>query len=244
MLLNACVTLLKSAYHQVKALYYAGSRFFCPCCSRSFRAFLAFGVHPRPHALCPYCGSLERHRLLWLYLRQKTGFFKDQLVVLDIGPMEFFRNACKRMQNLTYVSADLTDPAADIKLNVQQLPFADDSFDSIICYHVLEHVCDDRVALTELYRVLKPGGWAIIQSPVEQARAATLEDPSVTSKKERKIVFGQEDHLRIYGRDYAERLAGAGFSVNIDAFVRMIPADMVKRFGLDPDEFLYICGKQ
>lgn len=234
---------LRNVYRQVKALYYAGSRVSCPCCNKSFRFFLPFGVHPRANAMCPYCGSLERHRLLWLYLRQKTDFFQKKRIVLDIGPMEFFQKRCNRLSNLKYISVDIADPAVDIKLDVQHLPFTDNYFDAIICYHILEHVVDDCSALAELYRVLKPGGWAIIQSPVDNTRIKTFEDPSAVLNEERKRLFGQEDHLRIYGQDYAERLTRAGFSVRVDTFVRHMSGDVVGRFALQPDEDLYICYK-
>jgi len=142
---------------------YFGLRFKCPCCDGCFRKFLFFGAKPRPNARCPRCGSLERHRLLWLYLRNKINFFSDHLKVLDIAPIHFFQKKCKKLKNLDYISADISSPIAMIKMDITDINLHDNQFDCIICYHVLEHILDDEKAMRELFRVLKPGGWAILQ---------------------------------------------------------------------------------
>jgi SAM-dependent methyltransferase len=123
---------------------------------------------------------------------------------------------------------------------VQRLPFRDGAFDALLCHHVLEHVPDDRAAMRELRRVLRPGGWAILQSPIRSRLEATLEDPAVTDPRERERLFGQRDHLRQYGRDYADRLRAAGFEVRAERFFDELPPERRARHGLK-DETIWLC---
>ncbi len=168
-------------YFNLRNLWYLGNRFICPCCNGHFRKFLPFGVKPRANAQCPRCGSLERHRLLWLFLKKKTNFFKDSLKVLDIAPVDFFQQKCKVLPNLDYISADISSQIAMIKMDITNICLPDNQFDCIICYHVLEHIPNDKEAMRELFRVLKPGGGAILQSPVDYNREKTFEDPNIVS---------------------------------------------------------------
>ncbi|MBI4283997.1 MAG: methyltransferase domain-containing protein [Chloroflexi bacterium] len=230
-------------YFTVRALWYSGRRFTCPCCNGHFRTFLPFGINPRLNAQCPRCGSLERHRLLWLYLRDRTNFFKDKLKVLDIAPVPYLAQRFKALPNLNYVDADMVSPSVAIRLDITAMPLLDNQFDGIICYHVLEHVPDDRKAMRELFRVLKPGGWAILQSPVEETRQKTFEDPSVTAAEDRARVFGQWDHVRIYGLDYKNRLQNTGFTVTVDDYIKQLPDELVKQYGLEENENVYLCIK-
>jgi len=142
-----------------------------------------------------------------------------------------------------YISADLESPIAMVKLDITNIPFKDDSFDAILCSHVLEHIADDRKAMHELFRVLKPRGWAILQSPVNQKSSRTFEDPSVVSPEDRERIFGQHDHVRIYGRDYTDRLQSAGFTVKLDGYVKELGSDIIKRCSLKEDEVIYFCSK-
>ena len=236
-------SLIQRIYFNLRSLWYIGNRFICPYCNGHFRKFLPFGVKPRPNALCPRCGSLERHRLLWLYLKDRTNFFRDSLKVLDIAPMGSFQQKCKDISNLDYISADISSPIAIIKMDITNINLPDNEFDCIICYHVLEHILDDEKAMRELFRVLKPGGWAILQSPVDHKRDKTFEDPNIVSPNQRERVFGQKDHVRIYGRDYKDRLEKAGFTVKPDNYSRELGNNIIKKYGLMKDETIYFCTK-
>jgi SAM-dependent methyltransferase len=141
------------------------------------------------------------------------------------------------------VSGDLSSAQAMVRLDVQRLPMRNATFDAIICSHVLEHVADARAALRELLRVLRPGGWALLQSPIDRSRAETFEDPSVTIPAERLRVFGQEDHVRIFGRDYPVWLSAAGFDVEVVPYARELGEERIVRLGLDPEEDVYFCRR-
>jgi SAM-dependent methyltransferase len=213
----------------------------CPCCNASLRTFHPFGLVPREEALCRVCGSLERHRLIWMYLTQKTdlldGHRKTMLHVAPEVQLSF-----QREKSIDYLSADLSNPGAMVQMDITDIQYPDQTFDVIYCSHVLEHVPDDRKAMREFYRVLKAGGWAILQVPIKDV--TTFEDPSVTSPEDRERIFGQHDHVRRYGPDYKDRLVEAGFSVTVDRFVRELDAHTVRRFGLMRTEDIYFCRKE
>lgn len=234
---------LKKIYVKIRALYYTGNHFFCPCCNRAFRKFLPFGVKQRQNAQCPGCDSLERHRLLWLYLKHKTNLFTDRLTILHISPESFFQKEFKSMKNINYISSDLTSPIAMVKIDITEIPYKEKSFDVILCCHVLEHISDDRKAMREILRVLKPRGWAILQSPIDPSRKVTLEDQKGMAMEDRERLFGEFDHLRIYGRDYKKRLEVEGFIVKVESFTQEMGVNMVKRYGCQEDEDIYICSK-
>jgi SAM-dependent methyltransferase len=220
-----------------------GAVFFCPCCGGHFPAFIPGGPRLRPRACCPCCGALERHRLAWLYLKEKTDFFSARLRVLHVAPERVFRDAFRSLPNLDYVSADLCSPMAMLRMDLAAIPCRDHSFDVILCSHVLEHVPDDRLGMGEMARVLRPGGWALVQAPVDKRREATFEDPAVTDPTERERLFGQHDHVRWYGRDFPQRLGEAGFEVSIEPFLGSLSAEEVARYGLGTGEDLYLCRK-
>lgn len=226
------------------SLFMRGNQVECPICEISYRKFLPYGrLNPRPNALCPDSLSLERHRLLWLYLKEKTNFFNDELKLLHIAPELCFMDRFKEMPNIHSITADLESPLADVKMDVHAIPFEEGSFDVVFCNHVMEHVEDDIKAMSEIHRVLKPGGWAIIQSPQDYAREETLEDPSITDPKERERVYWQDDHVRLFGLDYGERLKRAGFQVTEDHFVMEMDSEKVARYALPKDEIIYFCAK-
>ena len=222
---------------------YLGNRLVCPCCKGHFRKFLPFGVVQRPNACCPNCQSLERHRLLWLYLQNRTNLFSDRLKVLHVAPEYVLNLALRARNNLDYVTADLNSRLAQVKMDITNIPYEAKSFDVILCNHVLEHVVDDQKAMGELFRVLKPGGWAILQSPIDTSLEKTFEDFCIVSPEEREKAFGQRDHVRIYGRDYKERLEKAGFRVNVDRYAEEVGEELRKKYGLPKDEAIYVCAK-
>lgn len=215
---------------------------YCPVCRTYQRGFEPHGVVPRPDARCPDCGSLERHRLVWLYLQRQLSFLDGApRLMLHLAPELALERPLRRVPGLRRITADLSRTDVMTRLDVTRLPFHDDSFDAIYCSHVLEHVPDDAAAMAELRRVLRPGGWAILQVPV--LRDTTDEDPAVVLPEERLRRFGQRDHVRVYGRDYAGRLERSGFLVRVDDFGQRLIRERPGYFGLDPNEHIYLCRK-
>ncbi len=195
-------------------IIFKGNRYQDPINQKMYRSFLPYGYGKgRNNALSPGTLSLERHRLMWLYLKNHTTFFTENLKVLHLAPEQCFHSIFKKMKNLHYTTADLYSPIVDVKADILSLPFNDNSFDVLFCNHVLEHIEDDKKAMSEIFRVLKPKGWAILQVPIQTNREKTYEDFSITSPEERKKHFGQYDHVRWYGKDYYERLQNTGFKV-------------------------------
>ena len=230
-------------YHKRRSMRYWGLKFTCPCCKGHFRKFLPYGPKLTDNVQCPRCYSQNRHRLLQIYLKNRTNFFKDNLKILDIAPTVLFQEMCKNLTNIDYISADISSPLAMLRMDITNISLADNLFDCIICYHVLEHILDDQRAMRELFRVLKPGAWAILQSPVDNNRDKTFEDQTIISPDEREHAFCQHDHVRIYGRDYKDRLEKAGFVVNVDNYVEKLGERAIKKFGLMRDENIYFCTK-
>lgn len=229
-------------YFRTRSLFYRGDAVHCPCCAGRWSRFLPAGSPPRA-AACPRCNSLERQRLLYLYLQQRTSLFTQRLRVLHFAPEDCLQPVLARLPNLDYVSADVAPGSAMMTMDITRIAFSDESFDAILCSHVLEHVPDDRRAMRELRRVLRPRGWAILQVPLDPARESTFEDFSVTDPAGRERLFGQHDHVRVYGRDYPERLRAAGFTVDEVDFAAALPAGVVRRCGLDPREPIFHCRK-
>ncbi len=226
------------------SVLYLGKNVSCPICGNSYRKFMPYGrIQARSNALCPNCLSLERHRLIWCYLKEKTPFFSKKYRVLHIAPEFCFIKRFDRMENLEYITADLESPLAKVKMDVQNIPFQNNYFDVILCNHIMEHVEDDLKAMGELYRILKPEGWGIIQSPINPGRKETYEDKNITSEKEREKHGGQQDHVREYGLDYPERLKKAGFKVKTDNFVKEIDRDIAKKYSLPAEEVIYFVSK-
>ncbi len=218
---------------KILALFYLGNKVECPVCNHHYRKFLPYGyVTPRDNALCPNCLSLERHRLMWIFLKEKTNFFSDKLKLLHVAPEYCFINRFEKFTNIDYITADLESPLAKVKMDVQNIPFPDNHFDLIFCNHIMEHVDDYIMALKELHRVLKPGGWGIIQSPINEKRETTYEDKTITSENEREKHFGQKDHLREFGKDYASQLEKGGFEVTPDEYIKTIAPEIIERYGL------------
>lgn len=224
--------------------FYRGNNFEDPINGKRYRKMFAYGRNnPRPNALAPDSLSLERHRLLWLYLQEKTNFTTDQLRVLHMAPEYCFLKKFKKMGNLDVVTADLNSPWADVHMDVHDIPFEDNSFDVLLGNHLLEHVDDDAKVMREFYRVMKPGGWGIFQVPLDTTRDTTYEDPSITDPKEREKHFWQEDHVRLYGLDYPKRLEKAGFEVIHEDYTSELDPKLVARYSLAKGEIIYLCKK-
>ena len=218
-------------------ILYAGNKVECPICGNHYGKFLPYGrINPRLNALCPSCLSLERHRLIWLYLKEKTNFFSAQLDVLHIAPEPCFMRRFEKQHGEKYITADIESPLAKVKMDIHQIPFSENIFDVVICNHVLEHVQDDIKAMSEIRRVLKPGGWAIMQVPFfSPVPDVTIEDTTITDPREREKVFGQDDHVRMFGKDYSKRIERAGLKAVEDDFAKAQP----EKYGLQRAEILY-----
>lgn len=228
----------------VLAFFLKGNEFTDPIDGKSFKSFLPYGYgNQRNNVLSPSTLSLERHRLLWLYLKNETDFFTAPKKVLHFAPEQAFYKRFRKMKNLDYVTTDLNSPLADVKADICNLPFKDNEFDIIFCNHVLEHIPDDTKAMQELYRIMKPGGYGIFQIPQDLSRAKTFEDDSITDRKERAKIFGQYDHVRIYGLDYFDKLRSIGFSVAEVDYTAQLSDVEVTRFCLAKGEIIPLVRK-
>lgn len=228
----------------ILAMGLSGSKFTDPIDGKSFRSFLPYGYgHQRNNVLSPSTLSLERHRLLWLYLQNETDFFSKEISVLHFAPEQAFYKRFRKQKNLKYTTTDLESPLADVKADICNLPFEDNSFDFILCNHVLEHIPDDKKAMQELYRILKPGGIGIFQIPQDLNREVTFEDDSIVDKTERARIFGQYDHVRVYGRDYFDKLRAVGFKVDTIDYTQKLTPELVKKYCLAQGEIIPVCYK-
>ncbi len=226
------------------AFWLKGKKYTDPIDGKSFRAFLPYGYEqPRENVLSPSTLSLERHRLLWLYLKNETDLFSKSQRLLHFAPEQAFYKRFKRLQHIEYTTTDLNSPLAEVKADICMLPFPDNSFDVILCNHVLEHIPDDTKAMQELYRVLKPGGWGVFQIPQDLKRDKTFEDNSIIDKKERAKIFGQYDHVRVYGRDYFDKLRSIGFNVNEVDYTNKLSVEEVEKYRLAQGEIIPLVSK-
>jgi predicted SAM-dependent methyltransferase len=225
----------------------------CPFCNYSSTQFLRFGVShallarlhvigggARPNAICPRCGSVDRERLVYLYLRRHVHLFDNSTRLLHVAPERCLRAWLTRIPTIKYISADLTPGRLSCRMDITHLPMADKTVDCIVCNHVLEHVPDDGGALTEFRRILKPTGFAILQVPIAAALAKTYEDDRIVGPRDRQIHFGQRDHVRIYGQDYRTRLEQAGFECTVYDPQSDMGIQMVRRFALIEGEVVHV----
>jgi len=211
----------------------------CPVCLATFDHYVRY--NKRKRARCPSCGAMERHRLSWLFLQQSTTLFRKRTRMLHFAPEPIFQRKIEVYMNVDYVPASYDPSKPDEGVDIQDLKFADESFDLIYCSHVLEHVPDDSQAMRELHRVLAPDGVAVILVP-QRNTAETYEDSSITTPEGREKAFGQWDHLRWYGRDFTDRLTAAGLEYDIVyQNVRYSP-ELQRRYGLRPEP-IYACTR-
>ncbi|GLI08708.1 glycosyl transferase family 2 [Paenibacillus tyrfis] len=230
-------------------------KYSCPYCNHSFNKFIpwddkydfpryTFEMNNKFTAICPGCLALDRERLYKLYIEKETNLLSKENKILHVAPEKNMRNWLKSFSNLSYKCGDLypNDHETE-KLDVTDIHYANESFDVIFCSHVLEHVPDDRRAMREFYRVLKKGGWGILQVPLATSIDCTFEDFSITTESGRLETFGQEDHVRIYAKDYVNRLEEAGFRVLQYNFSEQYGAEEAEKYGLSPSDVLYVVFK-
>jgi SAM-dependent methyltransferase len=236
--------LIRSARDKIYPVLYLGKGRHCPVCEKESRKFRTFGIVPRKDAQCVHCGSLERHRFIWIYFKKMTNLFDETSKrILHVAPERCFIPKLKKQFGQNYVTADLTNPRADVKMDITDIEYPDEYFDVIYCSHVLEHVQEDRKAMSEFYRVLKKGGWAILLVPITTDK--TFEDPSIVDPAERLRVFGQSDHVRMYGTDYIERLREAGFTVSVSYLSEIVDKKDLVRMGLTAESGeVFYCTKE
>jgi SAM-dependent methyltransferase len=227
-------------------MLYRGNKVECPVCEKHFSRFLAYGSKAarRSNVLCPNCLSLERHRWMWLYLKNRTDFFTARHKVMHIAPEQCFYKRFRRQANLQYATGDLVSPLADYHFDLHKMPFDDNSYNVLFANHVLEHVDDEMQCMRELYRVMAPGGWGIFQVPLDYTRAETFQDPAIVSSADREKYYWQKDHVRLFGRDYPEKLRAAGFVVDEVLPKDVVGEELVTRYRLQPGEVMYVCRKE
>ena len=248
-LVEGAIKITPSKYREyLKKIIFYGNERSCPICDSKIRKFYTYffppniKIDPRPDALCPVCGSIERERLLWLYLEEYTNFFiNPKKKILHIAPEIVLSDRIRKNEFIEYLSADLDPTRAMVYMDLTDIKMSDNVFDVIICNHVFEHIPDHKKAIREIYRILKPGGWAILQVPM--LGELTFEDPAATTPEAREKIYGFAEHVRGYGKDYRDFLIAAGFSVKVDDFVKKLGDKTVKYMGLPESEDIYYCTK-
>ncbi|KST62711.1 class I SAM-dependent methyltransferase [Mastigocoleus testarum] len=225
---------IRRGYRRLK---YAGDKVNCPLCGKKFTSW----VNHLENGSCPECDSATRHRLLWLFLEKYADILRQGGKLLHFAPERCLKKRFRALSHIDYTTVDISAPGVDYHTDITDLVFQDNTFDAIICSHVLEHIPNDIVAMQELYRVLLPNGIAYIQVPYRRHRQ-TDEDLSVTDPTEREKRFGQFDHVRVYGTDFQERLEGVGFQVSVEYFAQELPTEVWKCYGLW-DDVIFCCRK-
>lgn len=213
--------------------------FFCPICEKN-SSFLREGA--REHARCPNCQSLERHRFAWIFLQEKTDFFQNKKRLLHIAPEPALAEKFSEQSHINYLSCDLCKEKAMLQVDITDMQFEDESFDVIYCSHVLEHVIEDKKAMHEFFRVLTPGGWALIMVPLYAE--STYEDFNITDPGQRKEHFGQCDHVRRYGLDIIQRLERVEFKVELSYADKMLDGQELKNVSVRKKDSVIFCKKQ
>ncbi|MEK6805800.1 MAG: methyltransferase domain-containing protein [Pseudomonadota bacterium] len=237
------ISAARAVRHRWRKFVHAGTRYYCPLCESSLRAFEKDPWDSHPMARCPVCGAQRRHRAVWSFLLQSRLLDGNTSLgrFLHFAPEAVLEEKFRNGRALKYLSADIRPGAAMLTLDITAINQPDASFDAIFCSHVLEHVPDDRAAMWELYRILRPGGRAIIQVPLYAQ--STFEDPSVVDPRERQRLFGQHDHVRKYGPDLLQRLLATGFEARAVRATDFLADRDIERLGITADETIFDCRK-
>ncbi len=225
---------------------YAGNNVVCTCCKSRFREFAPFGDSRRKNAWCPKCESLERHRLLWMYFENRTNLYKSPLKVLHIAPETVFFHLFRKQKNIDYHPGDIYPhlyPKGTVYFDLLNHDLPDNSFDVIICNHVFQYIEDDKKAMQNIYKLMKKGGWGIMQVPIDTTRSVTYEDNSITDPLEREKAFGLKEHVRYYSYDYADKLRNAGFNVTVDDYTAQFTEQEIYKYGFWKGDAVYYCTK-
>ncbi len=236
-----CHEPMRALSRRLVSLLSAGSSFECPICKGRFRELWPWG-RTKDLVQCPGCASQDRERAIYLFLKKRTDVFRDNLKVLHLAPEWSLSRVLKGLSNLDYVSADIAKPFAMEKIDIAHIPHSDCSFHVIICCHVLEHIPDDRKAMSEMYRVLRPGGWALTTVPIRDDDT-TYEDPAIASREDRLKAFGEASHVRWYGRDFKDRLEHVGFFVDLFQFGEVFSDHEARIHALITRDDIYVCSK-
>jgi SAM-dependent methyltransferase len=231
---------------------------YCVLCKNEFTEFLINGKDfpilkllcvvgaGRRRSRCPFCRSKDRERLVYLFLKEKTTVFtsRKKQRILHIAPEPALGKILKNQKNIEYVSGDLNPKKAENIINIEHMPYKNNTFELIICNHVLEHVTNDYIAMLELFRILKINGTAILQVPYAKKLKFTIEDKNLVLSRDRETYFGQKDHLRIYSLySYASKLRKVGFVVKKINFTKYLAKKVINRTALNSEEILIICTK-
>lgn len=234
---------LRLAWLKVKL---SGKGVLCVCCNSQFRSFAPFGTVRRENAWCPQCESLERHRMLWMFLRERTSVFAEPTRLLHVAPETIFFKQFVHQSHIEYYPADKFNnlyPEGTAFIDLLAINYPDAHFDAIICNHVFQYIEEDRVAMRELHRVLKPGGWAILQVPIGRHLNQTYEDATITNPIDREKAFGLKDHVRFYAMDYVQRLQEEGFMVQAEDYSSQFSAEEIHRYGFLKGDPIFFCKK-
>jgi SAM-dependent methyltransferase len=236
---------LRKIYLDVRGFWYRGNRYHCSGCEQSYRTFLPMkeGALPRPNVICPGCGILERHRLLMIFLKQKTDLFQKKHRVLYFAPEYSLQEQLKKQPNIDYLSTDIDSSLAMQEFDIMDIPHPDNSFSAIFCSHVLAHVIDDQLALQELYRITEKGGFLLLLDPPTDL-PKTIEDKTANTPEKRLKLFNQDDRYRIYGQDFAKRLAEPGFEVEEIDFMKELSTEMIEKYRLSKHDLIFRCWKR
>lgn len=249
---------LRNAYAYFKSIKYIGKKYQCPFCGGNFSTFKPTGLlHPvlsekkiigggfRENAICPRCYSSDRERLVYLYLmNEKNYVFREHVKLLHVAPEKELSRILKKALNIEYLSADLNASDVDVKMDITNIQYSDCTFDIVICNHVLEHIVCDYKAISEIYRTLRRGGFAVLQVPISLESEKTFEDALIIDPIDREKQYGQSDHVRIYGRDYVNKLENIGFDVDVVDYSNMIAIKYPNNYGLIADEKVFVCYKK